>query len=213
MTGETSLSPRLPRRGLAAVILAAGRSRRFGGAKLLADLRGRPLLSYVLDVAVAGRVSGLLEDARVVTAAEDDGVAALARSSGVDCVINPDPDLGLSTSLRYGLGSLPADAGAALVLLGDQPMIRLDVIARLAEAWRARAGRILRPRYADAPETPGHPVLLDRAVWSLVDRLEGDAGLGPLLTSDAAGVTIIDVPGANPDVDTPADLHLLNGPG
>jgi len=166
----------------------------------------------VLDVAVAGRASGLLDDARIVVAAEDDGVAALARSAGVPCVINTDSDQGLSTSLRRGLESLPATAGAALVLLGDQPMIRLDVVARLAADWRARAGQILRPRYAGAPGTPGHPVLLDRTAWSLVDRLEGDAGLGTLFTSGVAGVTIVDVPGANPDVDTPADLRLLNGP-
>ncbi|MFL5496562.1 MAG: NTP transferase domain-containing protein [Gemmatimonadales bacterium] len=197
---------------LAALILAAGRSRRFGGAKLLAELRGRPLLSYVLDVAKAGRASGLLDDALIVIAAEDSGVAALARSARVRWVINPEPDLGLSTSLRCGLGALPADTGAALVLLGDQPMIRLDVVARLADAWRAHEGGILRPRYAGAPEIPGHPVLLDRAVWSLADRLEGDAGLGPVLASEAAEVTTVDVPGTNPDVDTPADLHLLNGP-
>jgi molybdenum cofactor cytidylyltransferase len=216
MTGKTGLSATrsaAPRRsGLAALILAAGRSRRFGGAKLLAELRGRPLLGYVLDLVVACRRSGLLEDALVVIAAEDHGVATLARSAGVRCVINPDPDLGLSTSLQYGIGSLPAEAGGALVLLGDQPMIRLDVVARLADAWRVGAGRIVRARYAGAPDTPGHPVLLDRAVWSLVNRLEGDAGLGPLLASGGAEVTIVDVPGANPDVDTPADLRLLNGP-
>jgi molybdenum cofactor cytidylyltransferase len=166
----------------------------------------------VLDVAAAGRASGLLDDARIVVAAEDEGVAALARSAGVPCVINANSDQGLSTSLRCGLESLPARAGAALVLLGDQPMIRLDVVAQLAAAWRAGAGQILRPRYAGAPDTPGHPVLLDRTVWSLVDRLKGDSGFGTLFASEAAGVTIVDVPGANPDVDTPADLHLLNGP-
>jgi molybdenum cofactor cytidylyltransferase len=166
----------------------------------------------VLDIAVTGRASGLLDDARIVVAAEDEGVAALARSAGVTYVVNTDSDQGLSTSLRCGLGSLPAQTGAALVLLGDQPMVRLDVVARLADAWRGQAGRILRPRYAGAPGTPGHPVLLDRTVWSLVDRLEGDAGLGPVFASEAAGVTIVDVPGVNPDVDTPADLHLLNGP-
>jgi molybdenum cofactor cytidylyltransferase len=200
------------RDSVAAVILAAGRSRRFGGAKLLAEWRGRPLLWYVLDAVAAGRASGLLADARVVVAAEDEALSELARSARVPCVVNADPDQGLSTSLRCGLASLPADVGAALVLLGDQPMIRLDVVAQLLAAWRAGAGPILRPRYAGAPATPGHPVLLGRTVWSLVDRLEGDAGFGVLFASGVAGVTIVDVPGVNPDVDTPADLHTLNGP-
>ncbi len=196
---------------LAAVILAAGRGRRFGGAKLLAEWRGRPLLGHVLDVVAAARASGFLADARVVMAADDAGVAALSRSAGVPCVVNPAADQGLSTSLRCGLAALPADAGAALVLLGDQPMIRLDVIARLAATWRAGGDPVLRPRYAGAPDAPGHPVLLGRAVWPLADRLEGDAGLGALFASGAAGVTIVDVPGTNPDIDTPADLHALNG--
>jgi molybdenum cofactor cytidylyltransferase len=201
-----------PRGGLAAVILAAGRSRRFGGPKLLVELRGRPLLWYVLEVVAAGRASGLLDDGCIVVAAEDDRVAALARSAGLPCVVNPDPDRGLSSSLRCGLGSLPSATAAALVLLGDQPMIRLDVVARLAAAWRAGEGQVLRPRYAGSPGTPGHPVLLGRPLWHLVDRLEGDAGLGSLFASGAATVKIVDVPGTNPDIDTPADLHLLNGP-
>jgi CTP:molybdopterin cytidylyltransferase MocA len=55
-------------------------------------------------------------------------------------------------------------------------------------------------------------VLLDRSLWPLADHLQADAGLGHLLGAGAAGVTLIDVPGSNPDVDTPADLHLLEGP-
>jgi molybdenum cofactor cytidylyltransferase len=201
-----------PRGRLVGVILAAGRSRRFGGGKLLAEWRGRPLIWYVLDVTAAARASGGLADARVVVAPEDDAIAALVRSAGLPYVVNPDSDQGLSTSLRCGLAALPADAGAALVLLGDQPMIRLDVITRLAAAWRAGAGPILRPRYAGSPGTPGHPVLLERTVWPLADRLEGDAGLGALIASGKAEVTVVDVAGVNPDVDTPADLHALNGP-
>jgi len=200
-----------PQGGLAAVILAAGRSRRFGGDKLLADWRGRPLLWYVLDVTAAARASGSLADARVVVAADDDAVAALAGSAGLAWVVNPDADQGLSTSLRCGLAALPADTGAALVLLADQPMIRLDVIARLAAAWRSGAGPILRPRYAGSPDTPGHPVLLERTVWPLVDRLEGDAGLGALIVSGGTGVTVVDVAGVNSDIDTAADLETLNG--
>jgi len=201
-----------PQGGLAAVILAAGRSRRFGGDKLLAEWRGRPILWHVLDVTAAARASGELADAWVVVAAEDDAAAVLARSAGLPRVVNPDADLGLSSSLRCGLTALPADAGAALILLGDQPMIRLDVIAQLAAAWRAGAGPILRPRYAGSPGSPGHPVLLERSVWRGVDRLEGDAGLGALIASGTARVTLVDVAGINPDVDTPADLYTLNGP-
>ena len=57
----------------------------------------------------------------------------------------------------------------------------------------------------------GHPVLLDRSVWPLADRLRGDAGFGALRPPGSAGVALIDVAGRNPDVDTPADLDTLQG--
>lgn len=194
---------------MAAVILAAGGGRRFGGAKLLAPLRGRPLVAYVLDVVGRARGAGLLAEARIVVAPGDDAVAALARDAGVAPVVNEAPDRGLASSLRCGLAALPT--GAAIVLLGDQPLVRLDVLAVLVAAWHERLGVLIRPRYAAAPDEPGHPVLLDRSVWPLADRLEGDRGVGALLDPGADGVALIDVAGRNPDVDTPADLHTLEG--
>lgn len=62
----------------------------------------------------------------------------------------------------------------------------------------------MRPRYADRPGEPGHPVLLHRQLWPEVATLEGDEGAGALLRGRA--VTLVDVPGRNPDIDTPADL-------
>jgi molybdenum cofactor cytidylyltransferase len=196
--------------GVAGLILAAGLGRRFGGAKLVAPLRGRPLASYALDVAGRGRAAGLLSDLRIVVGPGDEALARLARDGGAELLVNPSPGSGLSSSLRLGLGAL--DAGAALVLLADQPLVRLDVVAVLVAAWHERLGLLIRPRYARSPDEPGHPVLLDRSLWPLADRLEGDAGIGRLLDPGAPGAAFIDVPGSNPDVDTPADLHLLEGP-
>jgi CTP:molybdopterin cytidylyltransferase MocA len=55
-------------------------------------------------------------------------------------------------------------------------------------------------------------VLLDRALWPLARDLTGDRGLGELLGSRPEAVSLVDVPGANPDVDTPADLRQLEEP-
>jgi CTP:molybdopterin cytidylyltransferase MocA len=196
--------------GVAGLILAAGGSRRFGGSKLQAPFRGRPLVSYALDVAGRARAAGLLSDLTIVTAAGDPAVAGLAQAAGAVPVVNPSPERGLSSSLRLGLAAL--DAEAALVLLADQPLVRLDVVAVLVAAWHERLGVLIRPRYARSPDEPGHPVLLDRSLWPLADQLEGEAGLGRLLPIGARGVAIIEVPGSNPDVDTPPDLHQLEGP-
>jgi molybdenum cofactor cytidylyltransferase len=194
------------------VVLAAGRARRFGGAKLLAPLRGRPVVAHVLDTLARARAAGVVAGGWIVVAANDTGVAQLAASARVETIVNPAPDQGLSSSLRCGLAALGPDTGAALILLGDQPLVRLEVVQALVDAWREGRGSIVRPRYADAVGEPGHPVLLDRSVWPLADRLQGDAGFGALLPPGSAGVALIDVAGRNPDVDTPADLDTLQGP-
>ena len=197
-------------RRVAGLVLAAGAARRFGGPKLVAPLEGRPLVAYVLDVAGRARVSGLLSTLVGVVAPGDQAVTALVLASGAVAVTNETPQRGLSSSLRCGLAAL-SDADAALVLLGDQPLVRLDVLAVLVAAWHERLGTLIRPRYAASPAEPGHPVLIDRSLWPLVERLEGDAGLGRILPAGSPGVALIDVEGRNPDVDSPKDLQSLEG--
>jgi molybdenum cofactor cytidylyltransferase len=144
------------------------------------------------------------------------GAAALAWSlgtTGLTLLENPNPAVGISSSLRTGIAQVAqwtrnAPRAAILVVLADQPNLRSAVIARLVESWRSSRMSV-RPRYTGSPETPGHPVLLDQALWSLCDRLEGDAGFRDLL--DTQPIQIIEVAGSNPDVDTPEDLHEIEG--
>ncbi|HEY8196001.1 MAG TPA: nucleotidyltransferase family protein [Gemmatimonadales bacterium] len=194
-----------------ALILAAGQSRRFGEGKLHALYRGRPLLSYVLDAVRVARTRGLLDGGHVVVAADDERGLALAHAGGLDAIINQAPDLGLSHSLQLGLAALQALplAEAALVFLGDQPLVRLDVVEALVTAGR---GQIVRPRYEGHPDTPGHPVLLPRSIWERARQLEGDHGFRALLTSSFTETITLEVKGENPDVDTRADLNALEGP-
>ncbi len=193
------------------MVLAAGGARRFGGAKLLAPLRGRPLAAHALEVVRGARSAELVGDAVVVAAAGDDAMLDLAREAGARSVVNDAPERGLSSSLRLGLAALGAEAGAAVILLADQPLVRQEILAGLVQGWRAGLGVVLRPRYAAAPDEPGHPVLLDRSVWPLAGTLDGDRGLGGLFPAGAEGVALIDMAGRNPDVDTPDDLTTLEG--
>jgi CTP:molybdopterin cytidylyltransferase MocA len=192
------------------VLLAAGPSRRFGGPKLLAPFRGRPLLSYSCEAVARAREAGLLAEAWAVVAAGDDAVRSLVERAGCAPVANPHPDHGMAASIRLGVEAAggAAELGAVLVLLGDQPLVQVDTMRRLIEAWRNGAGPVVRPRYADQPGTPGHPVLLDRTLWTLAGRAAGDRGLAALLPTSS----VIDVPGANPDVDTRDDLRQLEDP-
>ena len=195
----------------AAVILAAGAGVRFGGGKIRARLDGRPLLAHVLaavrDAGIGHVVVVLGRDAGAVVAAvrEDDPTAL----DGVLVAVNPAPERGIATSLAIGFGpatSAPAPAGV-FVVLGDQPRVRADVLRALGDATAPAGAVAIMPRYA-ADAAP-NPVLLLPAGWPYVGRLTGDRGLGPLLTADPARVVRVPVRGANPDVDTPADLAVL----
>lgn len=198
---------------LHALVLAAGRGQRFGGGKLHAIYRGRPLLSHVLGVVEAACNQGLVHRGHVVIAAGDEWASRLVRGTGLEVIVNDAPNLGLSHSLRVGLASLEskteAEAGAALVFLGDQPLVRLEVIEQLVKAWHDGRGTIIRPRYEARADAPGHPALLSRLTWAQARHLEGDVGFGALFDSSTPGSVTLDVPGDNPDVDTPADLQAL----
>lgn len=195
-----------------AVVLAAGKGRRFGSSKLHATFRGRPLLGYVLDVVSSARQRDLLSGGDVVLAQGDEATRELAHAAGLTSLINTAPELGLGHSLHLALNqlqSLPDPPAGALVFLGDQPLVRLDVVDAVIRAWQDQRPGLVRPRYQASPHTPGHPVLLDRSIWHLAARLHGDAGFAAVVGATDLNALTIDVPGNNPDVDTRADLTAL----
>lgn len=121
----------------------------------------------------------------------------------------------LSMSLRTGLDAIKRRSSsdsqqALLICLGDQPMIRLDVIKAMIETWSRGGDAGVRPSYRETPDEPGHPLLLDRSLWHLADEMRGDSGFGPVLTRHRVNIKTISVAGRNPDVDTREDLKLLD---
>jgi CTP:molybdopterin cytidylyltransferase MocA len=196
----------LPAERVAGLILAAGAATRFGSAKIVARLGDRPMLAHVIDTAKAAGLGRV-----VVVLGEGDAPAGAGLDlAGVRVVRNPRPEDGLSSSLRIGLAALRGtepEVQAALVLLADQPLVRTDVIAALLAGDVPPGRTIVVPRYADG-DGP-NPALLLRAAWPLADQLTGDRGMGPLIATRPELVAEVPVEGGNPDVDTPADLALV----
>jgi CTP:molybdopterin cytidylyltransferase MocA len=189
------------------LVLAAGASSRFGSQKLLAPLRGRPVLQHVLDT---------LADAGIADVAVVLGADAAAMEHALDWraerrVINPRPQDGLSSSLRVGLDAAAQDPAteAVLITLGDQPELGRDVVRAVIEAARTTELPFVRARYAD--DDAPNPVLVRRAGWARTAGIAGDRGLGPLLAAHPELVAEVGVSGANPDVDTRDDLERLSG--
>ena len=188
-----------------AVVLAAGAGSRFGGGKLLSSVHGRPVLQHVLDrLADAG-----LEDVLVVLGEGAKAIEAAIEWRTEGRVRNPAPDAGLASSLRVGIAGVPEHVPAALIVLGDQPLLDPGVVRAILDAGVDPDRPIAAPRYA--ADGARNPVLLHRSAFHLVDSIDGDHGLGPTLAARPSLVREVQVPGSNPDVDTRADLVRLLG--
>jgi xanthine dehydrogenase accessory factor len=194
--------------GLHALVLAAGQGSRWGGAKLLAEWNGVPLLHGALAAAFAAPV----ERVTVVTGAHADAVAGSARvfaegraDGGRLRLVHAEHHAeGLSASLRCGLGSLPPDAGGALLFLGDMPRIPVEILPPLAAAI-ARGAPAAAPVFGGRR---GHPVAVSRALFGALMELKGDGGAASVL--QRLGADLVRVEAADDgvlfDVDRPADL-------
>ena len=190
---------------IAAIVLAAGAGSRFGGGKLLAPLEGRPILQHVLErLEAAG-----LDEVVVVGGADADALQETVDRWGARLVVNPTPDAGLSSSLKVGIEAVSDEADAALITLGDQPLLPARAVRALLEAGARPGQPIVVPVYGN--DAGRNPVLLRREAFPLIAQTSGDRGLGPLL--DAHPELVDEIPvrveGGNPDVDTREDLVAL----
>lgn len=200
------------RERIACVLLAAGGSSRLRQPKQLVRRGLRPLLLHALATA-----RGALD--RDETTVVVLGASALrlrrvlqrgARSArsgagSTRVAYNARWSTGLAGSLRAGLDALPGATSAALVLLVDQPDVDAAALRRLIAAWRRRPGVPAAARYSSRV---GVPAILPRRVWGAVRALDGDAGARALLRG-ASALTIVDMPEAELDIDTPEDLTRL----
>lgn len=189
---------------VAAVILAAGESRRMGRAKLLLPWGDGCVLDAVLDAVSAAPFAMRL----LVSGACREQVEAVADRHGVACRYNPDFAAGQSTSLRAGLDALPPGC-AAMFLLADQPLMTAALLQRMIEAYQRTDSPILRPRAADG--SAGHPVLFAPALFSELRNVSGDVGGRSVLQAHKYEIAYVPVADGSAwqDVDTPEDYDRL----
>ena len=186
---------------IAGLLLAAGRSARFGGDKLLAPLHGRPVLFWSA-AAIATEVDAL----HVVVPPDSSRLAALEGIPFV-AVEHAGRDAGMASSIRAGIAALPAEAEAVVIALADQPLVSPEVIRRLCIRWRDGGVSAVAPRYRDGR---GHPVLFGRSTFDALSALTGDSGARTMLRSMGDELALVPVDAATPvDVDTPDALHRL----
>lgn len=188
---------------IAAVVLAAGLSRRMGQAKLLMPVGGRAIVRYVVESVLAGGVDSVW----VVTGPDVEPIEAALAGLEVQIAVNPAPEEGQASSLRTGIAALPASVDAALIALGDQPSLAPAIIPALLAARRTSPKLIVAPRYRDGQ---GNPVLFKREIFPELLRLTGDQGARPIIKKEPARVEWVelDLP-MPPDVDTLDDYEKI----
>ena len=191
---------------IAAIVLAAGASQRFGTAdKLLAPygsttILGESLAAY--DTAPIAR--------KIAVIRPNDALAALCKTAGFEIVENHAADKGMGSSIATGIAALK-DETHALIGLGDMPALKAESVALLCQAAATMADTkddIAIPTYQNRR---GHPRLFAAAHFAYLAALSGDEGARKLIES---GETILHVPTDDTaiayDIDTPEDLaaHL-----
>ncbi|MDX2306677.1 MAG: nucleotidyltransferase family protein [Hyphomicrobium sp.] len=191
---------------LAAVVLAAGLSTRFGTAnKLLADCAGVPVLERTLTALAESRIRS--EDCVVVTGADHEQLSVIAARLGMRAAFCPDYADGMGRSLAFGVTGIAKACDGLLVLPGDMPSMTPEVINRVVAAFEsAAAQQIVFAATSDGGQS--HPVAWPARCHAQLTKLGGTRGGKALMSGDILPVIAvpIDDPSALDDVDTEFDL-------
>lgn len=178
-------------RPVAAVLLAAGLSRRFGSNKLLHLIDGRPMLRRVAENLVAALLPQ--DEVVVVLGHQAEAVRAALDGLPVRCIVNEHYADGMGASIAAGVSGIGDKAAGVMIMLGDMPWIGAGQIRVLRAAFdRAAADAVVLPVHQGRR---GHPVIFSRRWFPALCALRGDRGARSVL--DAAGNDVIEV--AMPD--------------
>jgi molybdenum cofactor cytidylyltransferase len=155
---------------ISAVVLAAGSARRMGGQKLLLPLRGKPVLQWVLERVVASDVS---ETICVVRDLESLQTQISLTDERFFWLVNYGADRGQSASVIAGLWAIDPNSEGALFVVGDQPMIRRELINALIRRFENTTALIVAPMHKGQTR---NPVLFRRDLFPELLDLSGDRG-------------------------------------
>ncbi len=191
-------------RNVAAVILAAGGSTRFGQPKQLLAWGGVPLVAHIADQALAAGLDPVV----VVLGNQAEAVRAALGTRPVQTAMNWRWETGLSASVLAGLAALPPETEAAIFLQCDQPLVNADLLRTLVSRFEESNAPIVYPTRADQRRPP---VLFARHLFSELASITGDEGGRVVIArhpNDVATVEVAD-PDVLADIDTPDDYERL----
>ena len=179
------------------VLLAAGCSSRFGGHKLLTEIRGKPLIRYSIEcLSPCDRIIAVMRP-------EDEPLQMILGDAGIDTILNLQAALGMGSSLACAIRASEMSDGWC-ILPADMPYVDKSTTSQIVRSLRNGAG-IAAPFYH---RRRGHPVGFSKTFRNDLLALEGDFGARDILAGESESVIAIEVedPGILIDIDTPEDL-------
>jgi molybdenum cofactor cytidylyltransferase len=191
---------------VAAVVLAAGGSIRFGKPKQLAIFQGEPLVRRIVTAAKDAGCAPVV----VVVGASAAQIAPVLAGLPVSIIEHPNWSNGLGSSIAVGVmhaASITPDLDAAILLACDQPFVNAVMLRQLIQMHLENKKPIVASAYA---ETLGVPALFDRSCFGDLLQLTGDSGAKGIILARRNDVTPFDFPAAAVDIDTAADYEKLN---
>jgi xanthine dehydrogenase accessory factor len=195
---------------ISAIVLAAGKATRFGQCKQLMPLFGKSLLQHALDSLRQSKIDEVV----VVLGDHADAIRREVRFEGERVVLNPDFAEGMSTSIQAGLRAISSHADAAMIVLGDQPLVTSVTLDRLIDEYRRARPSVALPTYNGFR---GNPVIVDRALFAAMMEIRGDIGCRAVFGDHAGSILKVPVDdrGVVTDIDTMEDLGrvMIEGEG
>jgi molybdenum cofactor cytidylyltransferase len=189
---------------VAAILLAAGQSRRMGAFKPLLPFGNKTVIACCIDYLQEGGVETIV----VVLGHRADEVRRHLAGRQVIFAVNPDPNSEMGASIAAGVSKLPESCQAVLIALSDHPAVPAAVVSRLIEAWENGA-RLVIPTSNDRG---GHPVLVDLSFRSELLNLSSTGGLRALFETHKNELDRVPVnsPFIARDMDTWDDYRALH---
>src|SRR5262245_20947880 len=199
----TKTNDQRPESGVAAILLAAGRSRRMGAFKPLLPFGNTTVIQSCLNYLSAGGSDEII----VVVGHRAQNIQEHLQNSSVRFAVNPEPDSPMGASIACGIRALPKSARAALIALVDHPAVPAVVVATLIAEWE-KGALLVKPTWQ---ECGGHPVLVDLRFRDQLQSLDDSGGLKAFFVTHAPLVKRVAVnsPYVARDMDTWDDYRAL----
>ena len=168
------------------IILAAGESKRMGTPKMLMPFKGKTIIENVIDTVISSGVDKTL----LVLGSGSGEIQKIVDHLPVKCCYNDNYKQGMLSSVKCGFRNLPDIFDAALIFLGDQPMVERSVINCVIDAYRKSGKGIVMPVTGNKR---GHPLMIDSKYRNEVECLEEGEGLRALAQNFSDDVFEIEV--------------------